>query len=476
MSNGKIPKQHISRGGFPETQSLKPEALIPSNLPVRLSIITQYYPPDYAATGQLIEELAVNLGSLGLPVQIFTGQPGYAFRKQTAPPIERSERLLVKRSRTARIWPQRIRGKAVNGLLFCLRSGLHLIKTGSRGDILLLTTAPPFLPILGYLANLCFGLPYVCLLYDLYPDVAVELNVVPAQNLLVRFWNFLNSCVWKNAKRIIVLSPSMKERVVAKCPEVTNKISVIHNWADPGWIVPIAKQDNWFAQEFNLVDTFTVLYSGNMGRCHDMETILEAASLLENEPIQFVFIGNGAKRQTCINKISTLGLSNCRFLPYQSKQNLPYSLTACDLSLVSISAGMEGLVVPSKFYAALAAGRPIAVISEQHSYLRQLMTEANCGAAFNNGDATGLAKFIRCLATSPQLQTRMGQAGRQYLESNFTPEIIAQQYSKILQEAVKEPMEPLSSPSFKWLRRYNSSHFVKNQSGGVVKVSKHHQD
>jgi len=350
-----------------------------------LSIFTQFYPPDYAATGQLIEELAIHLGRIGIHVQVFTGQPGYAFQKSSALHRERSDKLLIQRSRISRLFPARIRGKAINGFLFCLRSGLHLLKSSGRGDILLLTTAPPFLPILGYLAKFFFGLPYVCLVYDLYPDVAVELKVVSAKNWLVQAWSWSNKQVWKQADSIIVLSSTMKDIVQAKCPEISDKISVIHNWANPDLIVPIAKQSNWFAYKYGLVNSFTVLYSGNMGRCHDMDTILEAARQLQDEPIQFVFIGEGAKRQPCIDLVSNLGLHNCKFLPYQEKQDLPYSLTACDLSLVSVSPGMEGLVAPSKLYGMLAAERPIAVICEPHSYLRSLVTDAKCGAAFNNG-------------------------------------------------------------------------------------------
>ncbi|MFB8791476.1 MAG: glycosyltransferase family 4 protein [Potamolinea sp.] len=412
---------------------------------IKLSIITQFYPPDYAATGQLIEELALKLGKLGMLVQVFTGQPGYAFQNKCAPAIEDLDGVVIRRSRSTLIWSKRIRGKALNGLLFCLRSGLHLLRNRSRGDVLLLTTAPPFLPILGYLAHKCFGLPYVCLLYDLYPDVAAELNVISRHHWLIKFWDTLNRHVWQNAQQLIVLSSTMKDRVAAKCPEVIDKITVIHNWADPNKIVPIAKQHNWFAKEFNLVNTFTVMYSGNMGRCHDMDTILQAAILLQNEPIQFVFIGNGAKRQAFRLQISQLGLQNCQFLPYQDKQNLPYSLTACDLSLVSVSPGMEGLVAPSKLYGALAAGRPIAVICEQHSYLRTIVTEARCGEAFSNGDFQGLAAFIRRLAADSQLVKQMGQAGRQYLLSNFTPDLIAKQYSKLLYKAALDELEP-SSP------------------------------
>ncbi len=406
---------------------------------LKVSIFTQFYPPDYAATGQLIEELAIQLGKQGINVKVFTGQPGYAFKNDSAPLKERLDKLLIRRSRTARLWNSRIRGKAINGILFCMRSGLHLIKAAGRGDILLLTTAPPFLQVLGYLANRCFGTPYMCLIYDLYPDVAVELKVVSSNNWLVQSWNWLNKKIWLQAQSIVVLSSTMKERVSAKCPEVEDKISVIHNWANPDWIFPIAKQDNWFARKHDLVDKFTVMYSGNMGRCHEMDTIMSAAKQLQNENIQFVFIGGGAKHQICVQQVNELNLPNCRFLPYQEKHVLPHSLTACDLSLVSISSGMEGLVAPSKLYGILAAGRPVAAICEPHSYLKSLLVEAKCGAAFNNGDDTGLATFIRRLARDRELAFNMGTAGRQYLESNFTPEIIALEYSKLLHKAAIKP-------------------------------------
>ncbi len=422
----------------------KSNSQVKQHLPKRLSIITQFYPPDYAATGQLIEELVNQLARLGMHVHVFTGQPGYAFQEETAPSVESSERIWIRRSRTSQIWPRRIRGRALNGLLFCLRAGVHLLKSASRGEVLLLTTEPPYLLILGFLAHLCFGTPYVCLLYDLYPDVAVELNVVPPHHWIVRFWDWLNRLIWKNASNVIVLSATMKERIIAKCPEIEDKIAVIHSWADPNSIKPMNKQDNWFAHQFNLVEKFTVLYSGNMGRCHDMDTILAAAEQLQNEPIQFVFIGNGAKRQAFIEKVRSLKLENCQFLPYQEKPVLPYSLTACDLSLVTVSPGMEGLVAPSKLYGILAAGRPVAAICGANSYLRQLVAEANCGEVFDNDDGTGLANYIRSLAANSQLAKALGDSGRCYLQSHFTPEIIAMQYLQVFCSAVEHSSVGLS--------------------------------
>ncbi len=413
---------------------LKNQDSIYPNQQNHLSIFTQFYPPDYAATGQLIAELATQLKQLGMQVKIFTGQPGYAFKTHSAPQHEIDNGVRIRRTKITQMWSKRIRGKALNGLFFCLRSGFRLLRSVNRSQILMLTTAPPYLPVLGYLAHVCFGQCYVCLLYDLYPDVAVELGVVSPKHGLVKFWNLLNCQVWKKADAIIVLSSTMKDRIIKKCPEIEDKISVIHNWSDPDLIKPVKKQDNWFARKFNLQDKFTVLYSGNMGRCHDLETIMAAAEKLRDEPIQFVFIGGGAKRETCLNKVQELGLKNCLFLPYQDKSVLPYSLTACDLSLVSISARMEGLVAPSKFYGILAAGRPMAVICEPHSYLRNLIRKAKCGVSFNSGEGTRLAQFIRLMAGDSKLVTAMGDAGRRYLEENLTPEIIAQQYFETLQK------------------------------------------
>jgi glycosyltransferase involved in cell wall biosynthesis len=424
----------FASGQLPSTPPTTPNSA--DKTAIQLSILTQFYPPDFAATGQLIEELAQNLRSPNFHVRVFTGQPGYAYSKTNAPAIEQSDYLNVKRSQTGRLFPNRIRGKALNGVLFFLRSVLHLCKAANRGDVLLITTAPPFLPLVGYLIHFLFGTPYVCLLYDLYPDIAVELNVVSGNHWIVKFWDGVNYRVWQKAARIIVLSSTMQERIIGKYPEGAAKIAVIHNWADPEFIVPIPKIRNWFALKHKLVEPFTVLYSGNMGRCHDLETIIEAAYQLRDEPVRFVFIGGGAKRPICLEKIRSAGLTNCQFLPYQDKDNLPYSLTACDLSIVSIRTGMEGLVVPSKLYSALASGRPIAALCEGHSYLRSLIDKAGCGAVFYPGDSTQLAEFIRQLARDRYHSKQLGRAGRHYMQARFTPQIIAKAYTATVHQGI----------------------------------------
>lgn len=397
-----------------------------------LAIITQFFPPDYAATGQLIQELANHLGKKNIQVNIFTGQPGYAFKQKKASALETATNIRIQRSQVKQLCSKRIRSKTLNGIIFTLMAGWHLLRNARKNDAIILTTAPPFLAIVGYLASLIVKLDYICLVYDLYPDVVIELGIISQHNLIAKLWNKINAIIWHRSKKIVVLSNTMKQRIADQHPEVATKISVIHNWADATWIKPLDKADNWFAHQHQLNHKFTILYSGNLGHCHDLDTIMDTAILLKEQPIQFVFIGAGAKHQQCLQTAKELNLNNCIFLPYQDRENLPYSLTACDLALVSIAPGLEGVIAPSKVYGIMAAGKAIAAICEPHSYLRQLIDKANCGASFNNNHSEDLAAFILSLESNSAITHEMGQAGRSYLKKHFTPEIIAQQYCQVL--------------------------------------------
>ncbi|PZV27804.1 MAG: glycosyltransferase WbuB [Snowella sp.] len=398
----------------------------------KLFVVNQFFPPDFAPTGQLINELVSHLGDNGTPIKVFTGLPAYAFNDVSALPLEIHNNVVIRRTRATQVSIHNIRGKAFHGFLFTVRAILHLLRNLKKDDILLLTTAPPFLPFIGYLLHLTKGSNYVCLIYDLYPDVAEKLGVLSSENWIIKLWNRLNELTWQKAKKVIVLSSSMKQQILKKQPKLGHKISVISNWSDPNWIVPIAKKDNWFAQKYNLTEKFTILYSGNMGRCHDIQTILNTARLLRGYSVQFVFIGGGPKYRSSENLVQTYGLDNCLFLPYQNKEILPYSLTACDLTLVSVEEGMGGIVAPSKFYSLLATGRPIAVICDQQCYLNELVAKTQCGVTFKNKNSQGLADFILQISSNPDLAKSMGEAGRNYLISQCTLDIIAQQYATAL--------------------------------------------
>ncbi|MFY8148229.1 MAG: glycosyltransferase family 4 protein [Prochlorococcaceae cyanobacterium] len=396
--------------------------------------MSQFFPPDFAATGQLLDDLTRRLANRGLQVQILTGQPAYAYRREYAARTEFERNRCIRRTRVSKLWPKRIRGRAINGFLFCIHSALRMLRYARRGDLILYTTEPPYLPVVGCLLHRLTRTPYLVLLYDLYPDVLVELKVLDERHWLARLWRQLNRWVFADAQELIVLSEPMARRVRRFCPEAGVKVSVIPSWADPNTIRPLSKADNWFARQHGLQNTFTVLYSGNQGRCHDMVTLMVTALLLRrHQDVRFLFIGKGPQHQRVLDLVKDWGLKNCSFLPYQELEVLPFSLTAADLAVVSLGIEAEGLVAPSKLYGHLSAGTPIAAITPPGSELQELVQSSGCGAWFANGDAEGLADWILQLKANPQERNQRGQAARALLESKASPELITNQYMHLLE-------------------------------------------
>ena len=281
--------------------------------------------------------------------------------------------------------------------------------------------------------------PYLVLVYDLYPDVLAELGVLSADHVLVRLWRQFNRWVFADAQELIVLSEPMAHRLSAIDPSSAFKLKVIPSWADPHKIRPLAKSDNWFVQKHNLANHFTVLYSGNQGRCHDLVTVMAAALLLRHDSeVTFLFIGKGAQHQRLRQLVHDWGLSNCIFLPYQDLEDLPYSLAAADLALVTLSIEAEGLVAPSKLYGHLAAGTPIAAITPPDSYLRSLVEDENCGRWFANGNAEDLAAWISELKQQPAVALGLGKAARALLQRSATPELVTEMYLKLICQHLPE--------------------------------------
>ena len=291
------------------------------------------------------------------------------------------------------------------------------------------TTEPPYLPIFGLFISKLFRSPYVLIVYDIYPDVIWQLDVLPKTNLIIRLWSFANRFVFSQAKKIVVLSEPMVSKILNYCPESLNNISIIPSWSDIDLIKPLDKCQNWFSQKYSLLDKFVVMYSGNQGRCHDLETIIYAANnLRNNSSVIFLFIGDGAQHAFLKELCNRLNLSNVLFLPYQRLEDTPYSLASADVAIVSLSRDTDALVAPSKLYGHLAAGTPVAVISPESSYLREIVEEHSCGKWFMNDDFNGLSNWITQLSLDPTKLNSYVDVCRGYVTQNASPQVICPKY------------------------------------------------
>jgi colanic acid biosynthesis glycosyl transferase WcaI len=289
-----------------------------------------------------------------------------------------------------------------------------------RVDAVISMTDPPLQVVAVTLAS-CRAEKKIHWAQDVYPELAEELGVIPRGGFLARVLRAVSTWALRRQDEIVVVGRCMLERLRGRGLDA-RKIEVIPNWSQTG----IAKAEDVAAMRRRLGwdQYFVVLYSGNLGLAHDFETFLEAAKRLD-DGVRMVFAGEGPRLAELKRMAS--GLPWVHFLSAQPKQDLAAFLGAADVHLVSVRAGLDGLVVPSKAYGILAAGRPIIYVGSTKSEIGMLLGEWGVGSVLANGDGAALAVKLRELADglrvrSEEIQDKIGlpkglQRWKEILES-----------------------------------------------------------
>ena len=388
----------------------------------RLLLISEHFEPSTGATAQLMTDLAGGLHRRGWNITVLTATPGGGLDF----PVQR----LGGRAGVA----VGVAAKALRGGRFLLGSLVWCLWHGRNGDGVLIVSNPPFIGVLGPLLQLSRRMPYVFVFQDLFPRSAVLSGVLPAAGPVALLWRSLMQQVCRHSNTTVVLSQAMEERLRRDLGRDL-PLQVIHNWAVERGL-PKPRTENAFAQEHGFADHFTLQYSGNFGRLHDLLTLLEAARLLQNTTVKFVFIGGGAKRGQIEAYQKAFALQNVLQLPYQPRKRLPESLGACDLSTIGLIPGAEDTVAPSKFYGILASGRGVVLIARRSCDLAQLVLQEGCGIVVEPGEAAELAERLQILSGSPGEVAAMGESSRALYERQFGVERSIERYAAVLENLV----------------------------------------
>jgi glycosyltransferase involved in cell wall biosynthesis len=214
-----------------------------------------------------------------------------------------------------------------------------------------------------------------------------------------------------------------------------SKCMIIENSADPDLLHAKSIHDSALRSRLGLADKFVVGYSGNLGRAHEYDTILGAAAALRSDArFAFLFIGGGANMDSLESKTELRGLTNFHFLPYQPRGELEDSLAAADLHLATLIPSLEGLIVPSKFYGILAAGRPVLFVGDPDGELSRVIRATHCGLVISPGDSTALVEAIKDLESDSDRRAAMGTAARALLCSRFSSKRALASWTKLLAE------------------------------------------
>lgn len=401
-------------------------------------LVSEFFHPDTASTARYMTDLATGLHDRGIQIEVLTSDPHYHSGdfEEDAYGSE-YEGVPVNRVAGGLVRNESVYHRLLNWFVFVIVVSHALIWAYDSDEYdLLFVTSPPLLPPVIYLCSLVSGYDYHYILYDYYPDAAAELGYIQKGGVVYRVWSRVHRKVLNGADNVIVNGENMVQKVTSSSEVEPGAIHIIHHWEDESFISPRRNGDNWFRTEHGFDDKFTILYSGNIGEHHDLETLVRAAPGLP-EDVLVLIIGEGDKKDELIEHSKKLGVyqDSVRFLPYQDWEDLPYSLTSGDVSVVTIREGFKGLCVSCKVYTALAVGQPVLVISEDDDDEARVIEQHEAGIQVKQGDVEGVRSAIMQWYEDAERRQRESINAREAFEKNYTREACVDQYQSVLDSA-----------------------------------------
>lgn len=362
---------------------------------MHILLLNEYYPPDTSATAKMAAQVAETLARRH-EVTVVAGRPSYD-------PDEFYPFSFLRREKRNNVnvecvgstaYPRHAMRRRVSNYLSYLALAVPRA-LALRPDLVLAMTDPPIAGIAGAFVARVACRPFVYNIRDLYPDMAIGGDIVRPAKWVER-WEKMHRRALNQAARVIVLGDDMRERIVSKgiAPE---KVVVVRDGATVQSAMP-GQQDPIVA-EIRCGFPFVVLHAGNLGFYGAWDTLLKAARILRNEDTGLVFVGGGANRDSI--SAAANGIPNIRFLPFRSAEQVPHVMMAGDLHVITVRRGLEGVVVPSKLYSTLAAGRPVLAVAPARSDAARIVVESGCGLAADPDDPLAVAQAIRQLRDDP---------------------------------------------------------------------------
>jgi len=386
---------------------------------MRVVFVNRYFFPDHSATSQMLSDLAFALAAQGHEIHVVASRLRYDNPASALPKEESIRGVAVHRAWSSRFGRERLGGRLLDYLSFYPSVFFALLPLLRRGDVAVAKTDPPLLSLPVCLAARLRGAVLVNWLQDMFPETAAALGIRAAQGLPGRLLASLRDWTLDLAAMNVAPGRRMAEDLRRRGGP-GRPVTTITNWADGEAIRPLAAADNALRTEWGLQGQFVAAYSGNLGRAHEFDTLLAAAEILRGHAdIVFLFIGGGHGYGLAQREAARRGLDNVLFKPYQPRERLGLSLTLPDTHLLSLLPGLEGLVLPSKFYGALAAGRPVAFVGASDGELSKEIARHACGAAIEPGAAQALADFLLRLCREPAVREQMGRNARAAFEREF---------------------------------------------------------
>lgn len=401
----------------------------------RLIFVNRYFYPDVSASSQMLSDLALGLATERLERHVICSRQLYEDARVRLPAHDHWKAVNIHRCWSTRFGRARLLGRALDYLSFYVSATIEMLRRSRRGDVIVAMTDPPLISVLAALVAKIKGTALINWVQDVFPEASTALQIkVPGAAWLSRWRNWSLQIARLN----VVLGEQMRQRLLALgVPET--RLRVVSNWADGAALTPRPPEHSSLRRALGAEQLFIVQYSGNLGRVHDYVTILDAAIGLHGRSgWLFLFVGGGSNMKRLQQHAARLGLTNVRFLPYQPRESLADSLAAGDVHLTCLLPEMEGLVVPSKFYGILAAGRPVIVIGDPDGEQARTVRTERCGAVVRRGDGPGLIEVLKAARSDPAWLRAAGQRARAAFEAHYDLRLALAEWRGALNSVVQE--------------------------------------
>ena len=373
-------------------------------------------------------ELSRYLARRGHQVTVIASPVSYITGAATNPAEEALEGVRVLRASVYSAHHKSFLHRMLAFFSFMLSS--FWIGLGVKNVDLVWGTSPPiFQGVTAWMLARLKGAKFLFEVRDLWPQFAIAVGVLKNPDL-IRLSEWLERFLYRSADRIIVNSPAYVGHVEGRGGR---DVELVPNGADPSMFDPSARGAE-YRRAHNLNDKYVIMYAGAHGMSNDLGVVLEVARLLQDLPrVQIALVGDGKEKPALQAQAAGMGLANVSFLPPVPKLGMAEALAAADACIAILKPIEEyKTTYPNKVFDYMAAGRPVALAID--GVIREVVEAAGCGYFARPGDPAALAEVLRRLAAGPEESRRMGLAGREYLEKNFSREQMAARLVTLLEE------------------------------------------
>jgi glycosyltransferase involved in cell wall biosynthesis len=407
---------------------------------MRIVFFSHYYPPEVNAPASRTSEHCREWVRSGHQVTVVTCAPNHpAGRLYPGYRNRLFSRETVDGVEVVRVWTllaanQGFLFRTLNYLSYALTALIAMPRL-RRPDVVISTSPQFFCGLTGLPAKWFWRAPWVLEIRDIWPESIVTVGAM-RKGFLIRTLEWLEAFAYRNADRIVSVTDSFVPHIASRLNGAP-AIDVIKNGVDLSQFTSGGSREA-AKESLNLEGRFVAAYVGTHGMAHGLDTVLDAALLLADDPrIVILMVGDGAERERLELRAAELGLSNVRILGQRPKSDMPAVWAATDVSIIHLKrSDTFKKVLPSKMFEAMAMQCPIVLGVEGEA--KALLEEARAGIAVTPEDAGELATSIQQLADDPALVTKFARQGSAYVRLHYDRARLAMRYAAVLEDSIAD--------------------------------------